>query len=710
MSPDPSSPIQTLDPPGPVRSVAADRSGAGGRAGTALDREWLVTNGLGGYASGTLAGAPTRRYHGLLVAALRAPLGRVLMLMDLAETFRPAGGSAEPARLLELRLDHGLPAWRFRVGDSVVEKRLVLVHGENVASIRYALVDGPSLELSLRVVVDIRGHDAPVGERDAAEYAVERGADGVEVRIDGVPGVRIGFDPRVARFEPDPTTLSGLRYRVEAERGYPAVGSAWSPGRIEARLEPGSTVDVVATVAGAAGTGGTVHGAHDAAPRTPDHDAAVAAELERRRALVRGAGFEDDPLGAELALAADAFIIDPATRGRDRPAQRSVIAGYHWFTDWGRDTMIGLEGLTLATGRHQEAAAILRMFAGHVRDGLIPNLFPEGDDEGLYHTADATLWFFHAVHRYTEWTGDRSLVRELLPKLRAIVGAHLRGTRFGIGVDPEDGLLRQGAPGYQLTWMDAKVDDWVVTPRRGKAVEINALWYNALRLMEGWLREEGEAGADEMARHAEGARSSFNRRFPHPDGHLFDVVDGEDGDDPAFRPNQVFAIALDHPVLEESRWARVMGLVEVRLLTPVGLRSLAPGHPDYAPRYFGDLRARDAAYHQGTVWGWLIGPFVDAWLRVHPGEEAASARFLQGLVEHLDQAGIGTMSEIFDAEPPHTPRGCIAQAWTVAEVLRCHARAAGAAGGIGVARDGVARGGVARGGVARDGADPGSTG
>ncbi|HWP42756.1 MAG TPA: amylo-alpha-1,6-glucosidase, partial [Blastocatellia bacterium] len=348
------------------------------------------------------------------------------------------------------------------------------------------------------------------------------------------------------------------------------------------------------------------------------------------------------------------------------------IAGYHWFTDWGRDTMISLEGLTLATGRHAEAGYILRTFSHYVRDGLIPNLFPEGEREGLYHTADATLWFFHALDRYLEATGDRATLRSILPRLVEVIEHHLRGTRFGIGQDPEDGLLRQGAEGYQLTWMDAKVDGWVVTPRRGKAVEINALWYNALRLMEGWLAEEGQAETARMiAAHADRARESFNRRFWYEaGGYLYDVVDGESGDDAACRPNQLLAISLSHPVLDRSRWERVLDVARERLLTPVGLRSLAPGHPDYKPKYYGDLRSRDAAYHQGTVWAWLAGPFVDAWLKTYPEDRQGARRFLEGFVPHLNEACVGSISEIFDAEPPFTPRGCIAQAWSVAEAIR----------------------------------------
>jgi predicted glycogen debranching enzyme len=388
---------------------------------------------------------------------------------------------------------------------------------------------------------------------------------------------------------------------------------------------------------------------------------------------------------AELVLAADQFIITPAGRVEDAARARAtgdevrtVIAGYHWFTDWGRDTMISLEGLTLSTGRYAEAAWILRTFGHYIRDGLLPNFFPDGENEGLYHTADATLWYFHAIDRYVAATDDRSTLQHLLPRLVEIAEHHLRGTSFGIGVDHSDGLLRQGAPGYQLTWMDAKMDDWVVTPRRGKAVEINALWYNALCLLERWLSEEGDAtNAQKYGEEARKVRIAFNQRFWSEErGYLFDVVDGENGDDHACRPNQVFAVSLPNAVLDESRWNAVVEKVRTELLTPVGLRSLSPKHPDYQAKYFGDLRSRDGAYHQGTVWGWLIGPFIDAWLKLHPDDQEGARKWLDGVADHLSDACVGSVSEIFDAEAPFTPRGCIAQAWSVAEALRCWVKTA----------------------------------
>ena len=384
-------------------------------------------------------------------------------------------------------------------------------------------------------------------------------------------------------------------------------------------------------------------------------------------------------IAAELVLAADQFIITPAGRQEDTARirasgdeVRTIIAGYHWFTDWGRDTMISLEGLTLLTGRHLEARWILHTFARYVRRGLVPNMFPESQNEGIYNTADATLWFFHALDRYLEYTGDRTTLRILLPRLLDIIEHHIRGTDFGIKVDPADGLLRQGADNYALTWMDAKVGNWVVTPRRGKTVEINALWYNALRLMEGWIsREMSGKTNSSLVEMAGRVHESFNKRFWYaPGNYLYDIVDGEKGDDSTCRPNQLLAMSLRFPVLDKLHWEPVVKTVTRDLLTPFGLRSLCPGEADYKTKYFGDIHARDAAYHQGTVWAWLIGPFIDSWLKVYPERKAEARHFLEGFLSHLSEACVGSISEIFDADAPFTPRGCIAQAWSVAEVIR----------------------------------------
>jgi predicted glycogen debranching enzyme len=331
--------------------------------------------------------------------------------------------------------------------------------------------------------------------------------------------------------------------------------------------------------------------------------------------------------------------------------------------------MISLEGLALSTGRAAEARDTLLTFSQHLHEGLIPNLFPEGDQHGLYHTADATMWFFHAIDRYVTMTRDVETLRDLLPALDEIMRFHRAGTLFGIRLD-SDGLLAQGDPQLPLTWMDAKVQDWVVTPRRGKPVEINALWYNALRLLAEWRDAFGVAD-DELEQLAAQTKQSFNQRFWFESGgHLYDIVDGEAGDDTACRPNQILSFSLRYPVLDESRWASVLDVVTKKLLTPFGLRTLDPDHRDFKAQYFGDLRARDAAYHQGTVWAWLIGPYIDAWLRVHPGGQRQARTLLEAFDGHLSEACVGSISEIFDAMPPHAPRGCIAQAWSVAEVLR----------------------------------------
>jgi predicted glycogen debranching enzyme len=454
---------------------------------------------------------------------------------------------------------------------------------------------------------------------------------------------------------------------VEESRGYQARGDLWSPGYFRFTLTPGSRATFVASTE-----------SFETIDVLNPADALDAERARRRKLIAQAAPEAQDGVAAELVLAADQFVVTPAGRTEDAlrarasgDEVRTIIAGYHWFTDWGRDTMISLEGLTLVTGRHVEAGYILRTFAHYVRDGLIPNMFPEREKEGLYHTADATLWFFHALSRYLARSNDQLTLSLLFPTLKEIIDRHVRGTRFGISVDPRDGLLTQGAEGYQLTWMDAKVDDWVVTPRRGKAVEINALWYNALRWMAEWAHRCGETSHD-YGSMAERVSRSFNERFWYAaGGYLYDVVDQhQGGDDPRCRPNQVLAIALPNAVLARDRWEPVVRTVRNRLLTPVGLRSLAPDDPDFKPRYYGDLRSRDAAYHQGTVWGWLAGPFVDAWLKVHPDDLAGAWTAVQGFVPHLDQACIGSISEIFDAGPPFTARGCIAQAWSVAEVLR----------------------------------------
>jgi predicted glycogen debranching enzyme len=646
-----------------------------------IPREWLVTNGLGGYASGTLAMCPTRRYHGLFIPALGGR-GRTVMLSRMVEEARVDGvrfridaeergdGSMEYSglgKLCAFRLRGLVPEWEYQLGPVRLERRVVMVHGENTVFITYRHRGGPPLELRLRPFSTFRAHESAVLSQPPPFPVLRARGDQIELRAnDAAPPMRVRlYSECGAFFVLRPERSPPLRMRVEETRGYDSLDHQVSPGYFECRLAEGELLAFSATAGG-----------WENLDRDPSE--VFALELQREaRMLERAPEVARTGLAARLVLAADQFIIDPVTRPADEAWARasgqdlrSVIAGYHWFTDWGRDTMISLEGLALCTGRLREAGAILRTFNHSVRDGLLPNLFPEGEGEGLYHTADATLWFFHALNRFSKASGDLDLVRDLWPSLEGIVQHHLQGTRFNIHADREDGLLAQGQEGYQLTWMDAKVGDWVVTPRRGKAVEINALWFNALRLMAGWAEQLKKDGRPYLAA-AERAHGAFNRRFwNEAERCLFDVVDGPDGkDDAAVRPNQIFAISLDHPVLRRDRWEPVLEKVRGELVTPVGLRSLATGHGSYRPTYDGDLRARDAAYHQGTVWAWLLGHFLDAYLKIYP-DRAEARRWLDGMNHHLQEACIGQISEIFDATEPFRPRGCVAQAWSVAEALR----------------------------------------
>ncbi|WP_263409796.1 amylo-alpha-1,6-glucosidase [Terriglobus tenax] len=682
--------MKTIFRPAPiVRTVSLDVAhlDESSRSRRGLFTEWIVTNGLGGYASGTVGGLNTRRYHGWLIAALPAPHGRTMVLNDLRERLTVGdktyvlncddfvhSDGVDPISpyLEEFRLENGLPVWRYRCDGNVIEKRVCMVHLQNTTYITYTLLEGEGGRLQVQTAMQVRSHDGALWDLPQDRYRWSGVAQGFELRVgDDLPPVKIAWRSDDGGFELRTERLDNLRYRVEQSRGYDWQGSLWSPGIFAAELRQGK--------------------ASSLAVSTEDWEkvealspgAAFAAELERKRRLLRIAPEEArEGIAAELVMAADQFLITPMGRTADQVRAhavgdeiRTVIAGYHWFTDWGRDTMISLEGLTLSTGRYREAEYILRSFGSYIRNGLIPNLFPEGGTSGLYHTADATLWFFHAIDRYVQTTGDWETLEFLLPKMVDVAEWHLRGTDFGIHVDQSDGLLVQGQDGYQLTWMDAKVGDWVVTPRRGKAVEINALWYNALCLLNEWLETMSDSTHDRtrFADWATRCRESFNRRFWNAEKNcLFDVVDTfGGGDDAQLRPNQLLALALKYPVLEEARWKPVVETCRRELWTPVGLRSLARGEKDYKPRYDGDLWARDGAYHQGTVWAWLMGPFVNAWLKAFPDEVEKAQEFLLGFDQHLSEDGVGTVSEIFDAEEPFTPRGCMAQAWSVAEVLRC---------------------------------------
>lgn len=646
-----------------------------------LQKEWLVTNGMGGYASNSLLGVATRRYHGLFVPDLPSK-GRTVIVPrmdDVVETERgtyPLSGVEYADGRLEgnashylhsFRLEWQTPVWTFELDGARLEKRVVMPYGQNTVYIHFTLLRGASVRLRLRPFVTCRMHDASLSRTlfnpNACVMTLTKGQHELSLPAE-MPALKLCLRPHAGSFTAEERIDRSVSYRVDRDRGSEHVEDLFSPGYFSVALAAGESIAMVASVE---------------SWDLLEFDTAAIFEAERRRleklaALVPGT----DDFALQLAMAADQFIVRPGSRPEEQvlaraagEEARTVIAGYHWFGDWGRDTMIGLEGLTLCTGRYQEAGAILRTFAHYIRDGLIPNLFPKGERMALYHTVDATLWYFHALDRYVQASDDREILMTLFPILKEVVHRHRDGTRFGIVVDLQDGLLRAGASGYQLTWMDAKVEDWVVTPRRGKPVEIQALWYNALRLMAHWAQWLGEP-SDGWMEAAKEVEASFHARYWYEAGeYLYDVVDGEQGDDPSLRPNQLFSLSLRFPILRQERWQSVVDVVTDKLLTPVGLRSLAPGHPEYKPTYSGDLRARDAAYHQGTVWPWLIGHYVDARLKVYP-DKAAVHSLLAAFHTHIQEAGIGTISEIFDAEPPYSPRGCIAQAWSVAEVLRAH--------------------------------------
>ncbi|MFQ5342600.1 MAG: amylo-alpha-1,6-glucosidase [Anaerolineae bacterium] len=642
-----------------------------GRPDVAAGREWLVTNGIGGYASGTVAGLLTRRYHGLLVAALKPPLGRTLLVTKLDETVtydgrsyplhanRWASGAVEPAgfrHLERFHLEGTTPVWTFACADALLEKRVWMQDGANTTYIRYDLRRGSApLTLEVKALVNYRDHHGATHAGDW-QMQVDSAPHGLRVvAFDGATPFYLMSDQ--AEAAPQHDWYRDFFLSVEDYRGLDAREDHLHAGTFRATLQPGESRTLVATT--------------EPSPNLDGASAYAARQAYEQRLLV-GAGLAPAPTDIEhLVLAADQFIVRRPLP--DQPQGRTVIAGYPWFGDWGRDTMISLPGLTLATGRHDVARSILSTFARFVDQGMLPNRFPELGEKPEYNTVDATLWYFDAIRAYHEATQDEQLLQELFPVLQEIIDWHQRGTRYNIHVDPQDGLVYAGEAGVQLTWMDAKVGDWVVTPRIGKPVEISALWYNSLRIMADFARQLGRpASAYEAA--AEQARAGFARFWNEEAGHCYDVLDGPAGHDASLRPNQLLAVSLPHSPLDEQQQLAVVDVCARRLLTSHGLRSLAREEPAYIGRYGGDQYKRDGAYHQGTVWSWLIGPFVSAHLRVYRDPELARS-FLQPLIHQLANHGVGSISEIFDGDPPFTPRGCIAQAWSVAEVLRLCLRA-----------------------------------
>lgn len=662
---------------GPPRPVAWPDLELGpaalGAAGAAFPYEWIETNGLGGYALQGVVRPLRRCYSGLLVAAVRPPVLRMVLLARFEEHL-VVGGRAH--RLWDDRRDppaadsrsapavapvsfgrYPFPRHTFEIDGCRLRRTVVMPAGRNTVAVRWWLVaaDGP-VTLVLDPLLAFRDHHdtrraagahPPLEATMAEDVLTLRATDTPEA-----PALRIHCAG--ATFVARPGWAAGYGHDVETERGLPDVDDYMTPGLLVARLLPRERFDLVVTT-------------------EPDEaDAETLEREERRRRAVRL-----EPLSTlpdwlrRLHLAAEQFLVQ---RGR---GLRSIVAGYPWFTDWGRDSMIALPGLCLVTGQVEEGGAILSTFAAHARNGLLPNHFPDDGEAPHYNTVDASLWFFQALRQYRAAGGSEERARALLPVARTIVAAYRDGTDFGIGCDA-DGLVRWDAPGQALTWMDARIGDRAFTPRRGFPVEIQALWHAALLELAALERRFGTTeAADTADAQAARVRAAFRRRFWNPaSGTLYDVLASDGRPDAAIRPNALFAVSLPGNLLPEDEARSIVRVARERLLTPVGLRSLAPGHADYHPIFTGDRPTRDAAYHQGTVWGWLLGPYAEAVWRTAADRHAARAEVMTLLEQaalHLDEDGLGTFAEVFDAEPPHRPRGCLAQAWSVAELLRVHA-------------------------------------
>ncbi|UBF29745.1 amylo-alpha-1,6-glucosidase [Kovacikia minuta CCNUW1] len=635
-------------------------------------REWLVTNGIGGYASGTVAGVLTRRYHGLLVAALKPPLGRTLMLAKLDDTvlygdrFYPlhtnrwADGTVGPngyRHIERFTLDGTVPTWHYACADALLEKRIWMQPGANTTYVHYQLHRATQpLTLTLKAMVNYRDYHSNTHSNGWRMTIVPTDQG---VHVSAFPeAVQLNLLSDRAEVTPAHDWYYNYELSEERNRGLDDRDDHLHAATFQVTLQPGESLTLVAST-----------------EQKADRDGEAAFKIRRSydQKLLglwksnRPVDAKDIPAFANrLVLAADQFIVNRSTP--EEPHGKTIIAGYHWFGDWGRDTMISLPGLTLATGRPEIARSILRTFARYVDQGMLPNRFPDAGETPEYNTVDATLWYFEALRAYYGVTEDDDLVQELFPVLAEIIEWHCKGTRYNIHLDPTDGLLYAGEQGVQLTWMDAKVGDWVVTPRIGKPVEVNALWYNALRTMAKLTRrigkphQEYEAIADRI-----GAR--FVRFWNSDLGYCYDVLDSPNGDDASLRPNQIFAVSLPESPLTPAQQKGVVEACGRALLTSHGLRSLSPDDPQYQGHYGGDQRQRDGAYHQGTVWGWLLGPFVLAHLRVYNNPTRAR-EFLEPMANHLHAHGVGSLSEIFDGDAPMIPNGCIAQAWTVAEILR----------------------------------------
>jgi len=631
----------------------------------ACRREWLVSNLMGGYACGTVGGANTRRYHGFLIASRTPPVERTLLVAKVEVSLEYlghlyhlsanefAGGAVDPRGFIHIEsftIDHGIPCWRYALADALIEQRIFMAPDAQTSYLTLEVKRATApLRCELKPLLIHRDHHAQSRGKQPLDMQVSEGH--LTVRAAHQPDCHVRVEG--ALFHPLDEWYWNFLHREEFARGLDALEDLYAPGCFELALEVGRPVALSASI-------------EATAPRPP---AETRAALETRSAQRRAALPASAPPWVQtLATATDTFI---ARRGGGA-GSATVIAGFPWFADWGRDTMISLPGLATLLGRHDTARSVLRTYARYLDRGMLPNRFPDEGAPPEYNTADATLWFFRALDAHLEAAQDAELARELEPVLMSILRAHHEGTRYGIRVDPADGLLRAGEPGTQVTWMDAKQGGHVFTPRIGKPVEINALWLNALEVtarLAGSLRN----GADQrlctewLAR----ASASFGRFWNAGTGALYDVLDVEGGGqaDARIRPNQIFAVSLPYSPLGREAQRAVVDVCARELLTSYGLRSLSPADPDYRGQYRGNAWERDGAYHQGTVWAWLLGPFALAHFRVY-GDAAAAQALLEPIAQHLADACVGSVSEIFEGDAPHEPRGCFAQAWSVAETLR----------------------------------------
>ncbi len=631
----------------------------------ALSLEWLETNGRGGFASGTVAGANTRRYHALLLIARKPPTERLVLVnqveewLEIDDQWFPLSTNLYPGAIHPAGYGHCAsfelnpwPTWTYRVGGLTVQRDILCVRGRDLVLLQWSVKGKAKTSIRLRVRPKLTGRDYHALHHENGALTDKALVHDGSVEWQPYPDLPAVRAFHSGTYRHVPQWYRRIEFPIERQRGLDAEEDWWSPGEFLLELRSGVAAHLVFTTEFVQ----SVHGA-----------ALVRSERARRRKL-QAAIPTDDGLVRQLWTATEAYI-------SERGAGQTVIAGYPWFTDWGRDTFIALPGLCLVTGRYETARRIIEAFAAHVSEGMIPNRFPDAGEQPEYNTIDASLWFIHAVDRYLAYSKDVRHVRETVwPAVKQIIEGYRAGTRYGIRMD-DDGLITGGVPGANLTWMDAKVGDQVVTPRHGKPVEIQALWIRGLETAAILAKRFGEASfAERCERDRRTAVASFQRRFWYrTGGHLYDVVDGPDGDDPSVRPNQLYVPALCPGLLPKEQAEQVLRVVEDHLVTPVGLRTLSSKDERYHGRYSGGPAERDTAYHQGIVWPYLLGVLVTAYLAVYgkkPAHKARARRFLDGLEQHLQDACLGQVSELFEGEAPYEPRGCPAQAWSVAEPLR----------------------------------------